>query len=204
MKRLLGWMMIAVLAVAPATLAGPLTKQERDKLIKELKRTEKMLKDATKGLTPAQWTYKASPERWSVQDCLEHLTLTEDFLRARVQNDLMKAHASPVDAAKAAETDAFVLKVIPDRSQKATAPEPLRPSGKWPNPQAMLREFEARRKATLEYVRTTQDDMRAHKAPSPVGRDFDAYQWMLLISAHTERHTAQALEVKASPNYPKK
>ena len=30
----------------------------------------------------------------------------------------------------------------------------------------------------------------------------DAYQWLLFISAHTERHTKQLLEVKANPNWP--
>jgi len=204
MKRLLGWIVVAVLAAAPAASAGPLTKQERKDLIQHLKKTEKLLKDATKGLSPAQWSYKASPERWSVQDCLEHLTLTEDFLRNRVQNDILKTPATPVDPAAAKQTDAFVLKVIPDRSNKATAPEPLRPSGKWASPQEMLKEFDARRKATIEYVRTTQDDLRAHKADAPIGRPMDGYQWLLLISAHTERHTAQALEVMASPSYPKK
>jgi len=31
----------------------------------------------------------------------------------------------------------------------------------------------------------------------------DAYQWILLLSGHTERHTLQILEVKADPKYPK-
>jgi hypothetical protein len=31
----------------------------------------------------------------------------------------------------------------------------------------------------------------------------DAYQWLLLNAAHCKRHTAQILEVKADPNYPK-
>jgi len=31
----------------------------------------------------------------------------------------------------------------------------------------------------------------------------DAYQWLLLISAHSARHTAQIEEVKADPNFPK-
>lgn len=204
MKRWMGVLLLAVLVGASAVSAGTLSKQERDALIKELKKSEKMLKNATKGLTPEQWKYKPGADRWSVQDCLEHLTLTEDFLVNRVRNDLLKTPVAPVDAAKAAETDAFVLKAIPDRTNKATAPEPLRPSGKWASPQEMLKEFSARRKRTIEYVKSTQDDLRAHRAPSPVGRDFDGYHWLLLVSAHTERHTAQAIEVKASPDYPKK
>ncbi len=39
---------------------------------------------------------------------------------------------------------------------------------------------------------------------TPLGRKLDAYQWVLLISAHCERHMKQIEEVKADPNFPKK
>jgi hypothetical protein len=32
---------------------------------------------------------------------------------------------------------------------------------------------------------------------------FDAYEWVLFIAAHSERHLKQILEVKADLNYPK-
>jgi hypothetical protein len=31
----------------------------------------------------------------------------------------------------------------------------------------------------------------------------DAYQFLVMIAAHTERHVAQIQEVKATANYPK-
>jgi hypothetical protein len=31
----------------------------------------------------------------------------------------------------------------------------------------------------------------------------DSYQLLLLLAAHSSRHTAQILEVKANPSYPK-
>ena len=39
---------------------------------------------------------------------------------------------------------------------------------------------------------------------SPAAKDLDGIQWVLFIAAHSERHTAQMLEVKADPNFPKK
>jgi hypothetical protein len=35
------------------------------------------------------------------------------------------------------------------------------------------------------------------------GREQDAYQLILVIAGHTERHVAQIDEVKADPRYPK-
>ena len=55
----------------------------------------------------------------------------------------------------------------------------------------------------MDYVRTTNDDLRDHFGPHPTLGTLDGYQWILLISAHSERHTKQIEEVKADPNFPK-
>jgi hypothetical protein len=34
-------------------------------------------------------------------------------------------------------------------------------------------------------------------------KDLDGYQWLLMISLHSERHAAQIAEVKAHAAYPK-
>ena len=36
------------------------------------------------------------------------------------------------------------------------------------------------------------------------GQEIDAYLWIAFLSAHTERHVKQILEVKANANFPKK
>jgi len=45
-------------------------------------------------------------------------------------------------------------------------------------------------------MQTTQDDLRAHFMEHPLLKTMDAYQIMLLLSAHSERHTAQIAEVR--------
>jgi hypothetical protein len=88
-----------------------------------------------------------------------------------------------------------------DRTEKHQAPKELQPEGKL-TPAEAAREFTARRDRTLEYVRTTQDDLRAH-VTAMGGQESDAYQMLLGIAAHTERHVAQLNEVKAASGYPK-
>ena len=46
-------------------------------------------------------------------------------------------------------------------------------------------------------MRTTQDPLREHGGGTPPNIT-TAYQLVLMMSGHTERHTAQLLEVKAS------
>ena len=113
----------------------------------------------------------------------------------------MKAPKVPADPARA--TDAKVIEVITDRSAKAQAPEMLKPTNRWPTRAALTQDFEAARKRTIDYVRTTQDDLRGHAMAHPVMQTIDGYQWVLLLAAHSARHTAQIEEVKTAAGYPK-
>ena len=93
--------------------------------------------------------------------------------------------------------------MITDRSEKAQAPEVLRPTNRFPTRQALIQELVKARQGTIQFLQTTPDDLRAFIAPHPALKEIDAYQWVLLTSAHSARHTAQIEEVKASPGYPK-
>ena len=53
----------------------------------------------------------------------------------------------------------------------------------------------------LQYVRTTEDDLRGHIVAR---QRSDAYQWALLISTHEQRHILQIREIKADPAFPAK
>ena len=97
----------------------------------------------------------------------------------------------------------MILERMPDRSHKAQAPEMLRPTGRWATEAELTKVFEESRKANMDYIRTTNDDLRDHFFSHPVFGPMDGYQWLLLLSAHSGRHTEQIEEVKADPNFPK-
>lgn len=57
---------------------------------------------------------------------------------------------------------------------------------------------------TIRFAETTNANLRDHGAMhSILKRPLDCVQWLLVISAHTERHTQQIEEVKKSAGYPK-
>ena len=111
--------------------------------------------------------------------------------------------AAKAKAAEAKGKDDDVLRMIPDRSEKFQAPAFLRPEARWTQT-ALPGEFQARRDRTLDFIRTTQEDLRTRTLPHPVMKTLDAYQWILLLSAHTERHRRQIEEVKSHPGFPKR
>jgi uncharacterized damage-inducible protein DinB len=189
----------AVLAAAPV-FAASLTPSDRDRLISELTESRQHFLDAVAGLSPAQWNFKPDATTWSVEECAEHIALSEDLIFGVIQK-MMQAPTDP--GKKSAATDELVLQGVVDRTHKFQAPEVLRPTHQWATTAELLDKFKESRARTISYVRDTQDDLRAHFADHPVLKTLDGYQWVLLLSAHSRRHTAQLIEVKANPNFPK-
>lgn len=189
---------IAPVAAPPAPLDG------RDKLIAHLEKTWKTLEEETKDLTPEQWSFKSALDRWSVAEVYEHLAASEDMLFGLITERVLKTPAAPEkkDDAKQEANDALVLKAIPDRTNRVQAPEPLRPTNRFGSVADTRKQFAERRQRTINFVKNSSADLRAHFFDSPVIPGMDAYQWFLFISAHTMRHTEQIREVKADANFP--
>ena len=153
------------------------------------------------GLSPAQWNFKAAPDKWSIAEVTEHIAAAEDFLMGMVKEKVMTAPARPAGE-DVASIDSMVTTTIPDRSHKAQAPEPLKPTNRFGSPEGSLKHFTESREATETFLKNT-NDLRAHAVDSPLGKKLDGYEWILFVGAHSERHTKQILEVKADPNFPK-
>jgi DinB superfamily len=201
MKRLI--LAVCVASWLGASLsAQELTAQDRAKAVAYLDKTRAEVLKATRGLSDAQWQFKPGPDRWSVAEVTEHIASTEDYLRDMIRDKVMSAPPR-ADAEDVRATDEMVMQKIPDRTNKAQAPEPLKPNNRYGSPKASLAHFKESRAQTLAFLKDTKD-LRQHAADSPLGKKLDAYQWILFIAAHSERHTKQIQEVEADPNYPKK
>ena len=197
---------LSTLLLVSSLSAQTLEKGERDFAMSHLHMSRKLFLDSIEGLSPAQLNFKASPERWSIAECAEHITLSEDLIFGLASVQIMK---TPVvserqPAAKNKSKDMEILYQVTDRTKKAQAPETLKPSHKWKAFDEMIAEYKVKRNRTIEYVEQTKDDVRGHVMAHPLLGKLDAYQWVLLLSSHSERHTLQILEVKADPGYPKK
>jgi len=188
---------VSIVATLPA---GELNPAERKALLNHLNQSSTEFADSLKGLTNAQWNYKPAPEVWSIAECAEHIALSEDLLREMVGSKVLASAPNAQPSAERKALDEKVLKMITDRSFKAKAPEPLQPSRQFATPAAALERFQESRKKTVALA-SDRKDLRDHAAPHPMLKELDAYQWLLYLSGHTMRHTAQIREVKASSGY---
>ena len=202
MRRVLAGAMTAVLALAGAAAARgqAVSQADKESAIKYLESTKKNVLEATKGLSEAQWNFKAGPERWSIAQVMEHIASAEDFLRGLDQDKVMTAAAGE-PGRDVKKGDDAVLATVPDRTNKAQAPQPLQPTNRFGSAEGSLKHFVESRTATEDFLKNTAG-LREHVMDSPMGK-LDGYQFVLLIAAHSERHTKQILEVKADMNFPK-
>ena len=203
MKRFRAGAVIVLLALAGAAAkAQDVSQADKERALQYLESTKRGVLEATKGLSEAQWNFKPGPDRWSLAQIMEHLAAAEDMLRGLAQEQVMKSPAVPVrDEAETKKADESVLTMVPDRSHKAQAPEPLKPTNRFGSAAAAQKHFVDSRATTEEYLKSTPG-LRAHLFDSPMGK-LDGYEWLLFTGAHSERHTKQMLEVKADPNFPK-
>lgn len=193
----------AIAQTAPTTAPTPLTAEERESALKQFQSTRDNFLKSIAGLSQKQWTFKSAPDRWSVAEVAEHIAVSESTLFGLVQQRIMQSPPAPEKREQVKGKDQLILEKMPDRSHKAQAPEFLRPTSRWATEADLTKAFEDSRKTTMDYIRTTNDDLRDHFFDHPVFGPLDGYQWLLLISAHSARHTAQIEEVKADPNFPK-
>jgi hypothetical protein len=188
----------AATTLTPAEIeqAGLLLRQARDGAI-----------GATRRLSEAHFRFQPGPQQWSIGQILEHIVVVQDLVLGRLRDHL--AAAPPAPAGYDAKTiDAIIIQQFPVRLTKVQAPEMIHPPGRMTPAESLRRLRE--NTAAFEQMLESRSDLRGHALPSPplkvITKDVyqftDGYQTILAISAHTERHTKQILEVMANPNFP--
>lgn len=205
LKRTIGRSLLALLVITG--LAGTindssLSKKERKYAISLMRETRDDAIKSTRGLSDAQLNYKATPEKWSVKECMYHIAGAEKLLWSLFENS-MKGPANPEKRSEIKVTDDQLVKMIENRTVKAQAPEPIQPKNTgFDTLDDALEDFKKNRLDHIKYLKNSTEDLRNHVLQMPFGW-IDCYQLSLMIAAHSNRHTQQINEVKANPGFPK-
>ena len=182
--------------------AVSLSKKERKSAVKLLQDTQKGVFKAVDGLSEAQLTFKPAPDVWSVEECVKHIAITEQGLW-QMTNGAITAAANPEKRAEVKATDEQVVQMVGSREKKVKTFSTMEPQNTpYKSLTEALESFKTDRGKLIEFVKSTNDDLRNHVSTLPIG-SFDSYQMILFIAAHSKRHTLQIEEVKANPDFPK-
>ena len=177
-----------------------LKENERSYGVKYLNETADKLIQEISDLSPSQWTYKPSDNVWSIAEISEHILVSEELLFQRV-SQMLNSDPSPEKAPEAVGYTQGIVDFMNNREQKFPANSRIQPEAVYKSADDFMHYFNRRRNRTIEFLQTTQEPLSGYHANfRPLG-DMNAFQWIVFIGAHTERHLAQIREVKSSPGY---
>ena len=185
-----------LVALTSPSAAGELSASDRQRLVAHLEMTEAWLASELHGLSPAQLTFKMTPESWSIMDVVEHLAIAEPQYWQKLRDSMKQ----PPTTEKMEATDAAILWYGIDRTNRARTGEARVPHGTFKDIAGSFGAFRTLRAEMMSYAKTTTDDMRARKL---LEGNMDVYQWFVMISSHSQRHILQIREIKAHGGYPK-
>ncbi|MDQ6760115.1 MAG: DinB family protein [Acidobacteriota bacterium] len=174
---------------------------EREVVVLSLQSSRLRLLEVVAPFTPEQRAFQPAEDRWSVAACIEHVTLVETLVLNSIEQQLA-APPTPDKAEPARGKEKLISRLVPERGTRVKAPERAAPTGRWPDFDQLLGEFEKARERSLRFASTTRADLRSHFFPHFAFGDLDCYQWLLFLGAHCERHVRQIEELQADPGFP--
>ena len=143
-----------------------MTSAERELLLKNLAESRERLLRMAKNLSREELHYRPAPGRWTVAECVEHIVTVEKRLLGAIQKTLETGPDSSKRSTMDGQDEALIAGLVA-RVIRFQAPEPVLPTGRWPDEQ-LLQEFEAARVQTRDFAAITTADLRRHFFKHPV------------------------------------
>ena len=176
------------------------TETDRQFTIENLKRSRDEVVRETENLTPAQWAFRESPDRWSIGEVVEHLALWEIIWSREIS---MGSRSKPQpELNKTTRPDSYYAEWIMEPNPHKS-PDFSRPTG-FIKGKDNLTFFLKLRNETIGFVETTPIDMRAHFELTGTDNPRNMHQVYIFQWGHVDRHLRQIRKIKQHQNYPVK
>lgn len=178
------------------------TEADRKYLLDNLIRSKEEIIKETNGLTKKQWNFKESPDRWSINQIVEHIALWEILF----MHEISKALARPSDTTFTYfAPDSVFLDQDPKGLKKNNALDYTKPfsfaiplgNNEGKNNAIWLTTM---RNESIDYLKKENKNIRLQY---DYCSGSNVHQYYIMIFTHTDRHLRQIRKVKEHPNYPK-
>lgn len=177
------------------------TEADRKYLVDNLIRSKEELIAETKNLTEAQWNFKESPDRWSINQIVEHLCLWELIQMNEISTSL---RIGPIPSFTGYRPDSIFINKDTERLDKMVTTDFSKPFtygvplGNNEGKNNMIW-YTTMRNESIDFLKTTDVNLRVHY----IYFVSDIHQKYMSFFQHTFRHLGQIREVKKHPKFPK-
>jgi hypothetical protein len=170
-----------------------MTENERQQILASLENGSAGLLDALRGVTDELAVRVPAPNRWSILHCIEHVALVEDYLFSLIETAKFN-DKPPINA----QREILIAARGADRSVRRESPPAALPKGSFSTLNEARQCFLASRKRTIEFVKTTEMDLRSWITMHPLMGDVNCREVLSLMAVHPARHAKQIEENKAA------
>jgi len=169
-----------------------MTEEEAQAILGSLRKGAEAIKEALSDVDDERSHRNPGPGRWSVQEVVEHIALTEDFLFSSITQ--AESHGSPL---LNLEREGRIATRGADRSRRIESPEGVRPRNTFCDTRTAMQHFLASREKTLQYVAAhLSEDLRCKVTSHPLFGAVNVYEVLLLMAMHVLRHVSQIEKIK--------
>jgi DinB family protein len=160
------------------------------------------------GLSEEQLNWTSSPDKWSIAQCLDHLTVTtsrfEQYFSAAIKRGHEKYPVSSAVVYRPSRIGGWLIKqLMPESTKKVPVPKSFRPSQSAIN--GALENFLIHQDAFLNFVKEAgQLDYNKTRLRSPVTplMRYSLADAFVVTVVHGRRHLAQAWRMRETPGFP--
>src|SRR5215471_15741515 len=167
--------------------------QDRIEIVPMLEDSRQEFLAAVGTVSEEQAVAKPDPNRWSVLECVEHVTFVEDRFLKRLET-APRLDAPRVDKDKEAD----LAQRVPNRTVRAEAPELARPTGRFRSLAQAMQQFNSNRDATIRFAKDRAAELYWLSLEHPRFGAVNGSEFMVIIAGHARRHAAQIREAKTA------
>ena len=140
------------------------------------------------------FTYKSTPENWSIAEVIEHLILIENTVIGTLKQLGSTKPQATLDQPLATEK---VLELSASRTLKSKAPDAFVPKGIYQQKTVAVNAFKQSRERVAHFINTTPLNLETIVFPHPRIGVLTGYNWLTFLAGHSLKHLAQIEEIKA-------
>jgi len=174
---------------------------DRKYLLDNLVRSKEEIIAETRNLTKEQWNFKESPDRWSINQIVEHICLWELIQMNEISTSL---RIGPIPTFTGYRPDSVFINKDTERLNRTPTTDYSKPftygvplgNNEGKNNVIWLTTM---RNESIDFLQKTDVNLRVHY----IYFVSNIHQKYMSFFQHTFRHLGQIREVKAHPNYPK-
>ncbi len=185
----------------PSSTVPTWTEADRKYLVDNLIRSKQEIIEETKNLTKEQWNFKESPDRWSINQIVEHICLWE-LIQMNEISVALRMGPMP-DFPQHLPDSIFINKDVNRLNKNITTDytKPFTYGVPFGNNEGKsnIIWYTTMRDESIDYLKTTADNIRIHY----ICFGPNIHQRYMMFFQHSFRHLGQIREVKKHPNYPK-